>query len=231
MSRDYRYEIKFVVNDIKLNEVMQWLMTSSSMRQTYPERMINSVYFDDLQFHAVRDNIAGLPNREKFRFRWYSHDANESAYSPTLEKKVREGRLGYKESESLAHLQPDFLEADIATLKSNSMEQFTRLGLFQSSLKGDVFPALHVNYRRQYLEDANNIRLTVDSDIQFRHVNSCERLFQCKGLHWEKKVIEIKFNPQLKDKAAELIRPLHLVPQRCSKYLQGMAYCGAVKYL
>jgi len=231
MSRQYRYEIKFVVNDVRLSEFVSWLWTATSMRESYPDRVINSLYFDDLKFNAVRENIAGLPNREKFRFRWYSRGNNNVVVSPRLEKKVREGRLGYKETQMLPHLENDFLKQDVAYLKNASMEQFARLGLFESSLKGDIFPALHVNYKRKYLQDADDIRITIDSDIQFHHVNSCERLFQSNPLSWDKRVIEIKFNPDLKNKVADLIRPLHLVPQRCSKYLQGMACSGVVKYI
>lgn len=231
MSRQYRYEIKFVVNDVRLSEFVNWLWASTSMQEAYPDRVINSLYFDDLKFNAVRENIAGLPNREKFRFRWYSQSNNNTVVSPRLEKKVREGRLGYKESQMLPHLESAFLEQDIAYLKNASMEQFARLGLFESSLQGDIFPALHVNYQRKYFQDADDIRITIDRDIQFHHVNSCARLFQSKALNWEKRIIEIKFHPELKNKVAELIRPLHLVPQRCSKYLQGMAYSGMVKYI
>ena len=230
MSRQYRYELKFVVNDIKLSEIYQWLWSSTSMREAYPDRTINSLYFDDIKLRAVRDNIAGLPNREKFRFRWYSGDDDSVVRDIKLEKKVREGRLGYKETAPLTHLQDEFLERDIGYLKTASMEQFSKLGLYESSLEHDLFPTLHVNYKRQYLQDAEDIRMTIDSDIRFLHVNSCDKLFSSRPLDWSKKVIEFKFDPENKNKVASLIRPLHLVPQRCSKYLQGIAYGGMVKY-
>jgi len=234
MMDKHRYEIKFVVNDIKLAEFYAWLWTRTAMHEAYPERIINSLYFDDVKFRSVRDNIAGLPAREKFRMRWYSFPGNKNnleVQGIKLEKKVREGRLGYKESISLAHLKDQLLSRDIGYLKSSSMEQFVKLGLIESNLGYEIFPALHVNYKRKYFEDMDNIRITIDSDINFYHVSDLARLFEHSPLGWSKKVIEFKFDPVHKNKVAELIRPLHMVPQRCSKYLQGMAYNNMVMYL
>ena len=44
-------------------------------------------------------------------------------------------------------------------------------------------------------------------------------------------VMEIKFEPSMKDKVAKLIKPLHITPKRHSKYLIGLAILGYVVYI
>ncbi len=230
MKPDYRYEIKFVVNEIQLSEFGFWMLAQTSMREVFPERMVNSLYFDDLEYQAARDNLTGLPNREKYRFRWYGDETKNSTKHLRLEKKVREGRLGYKLSSSLEALQASLLESNLAELKSRSYENFIELGLVDGSLLADIIPTLQVQYTRQYFQDLDDIRITVDRDIRYYHTNVNGRLFQSQPLPYSKKVIEVKFSPHLKPRVAELIKPLHLVPQRCSKYLQGLSMCGITVY-
>ena len=43
--------------------------------------------------------------------------------------------------------------------------------------------------------------------------------------------MEIKFEPHLKTRIAELIRPLHITPKRHSKYLAGLAMLGKAVYI
>jgi len=230
-TAEYRYEIKFVVNEIRLAEFYRWLWARTTMRVAYPDRVINSLYFDDTRFQCVRDNLSGLPDREKFRIRWYSNAGNDSVNGLKLEKKVRKGRVGCKQTASLDRLRKGFLDQEVGLLGSAALNEFVELGLMAGQLQKQIFPSLHVNYGRQYLQDADGIRITIDSDISFYPVNACEKLFSTRPLPFSKKVIEFKFDPALKNKVARMMKPLHLVPQRNSKYLQGMAMNGMAVYL
>ena len=60
MSSDYRYEIKFVLDNAKLSEAMQWLYNNTTANKIYNNRRVNSIYFDDVGFSSVRDNLAGI---------------------------------------------------------------------------------------------------------------------------------------------------------------------------
>ena len=71
MSSDYRYEIKFVLDNARLADVMQWLYNNTTANKSYDNRIVNSIYFDDVGFSSVRDNLAGTAQRNKFRLRWY----------------------------------------------------------------------------------------------------------------------------------------------------------------
>ena len=44
------------------------------MIKKYINRNVNSIYIDDLQNTSVKDNLIGISNRSKKRFRWYSEN-------------------------------------------------------------------------------------------------------------------------------------------------------------
>ena len=71
MSSDYRYEIKFVLDNARLADVMQWLYNNTTANKSYDNRIVNSIYFDDVGFSSVRNNLSGITQRNKLRLRWY----------------------------------------------------------------------------------------------------------------------------------------------------------------
>jgi len=90
-----RYELKFVLDNSSTSDVYHWLNYCTSIKNKYPGRLVNSLYFDDVYFQSVKDNLAGISNRKKTRLRWYQADKNSINSIPNLEFKVRDGRLGY----------------------------------------------------------------------------------------------------------------------------------------
>ena len=65
---DKRYEIKFVVKKTQLPLILEWLYFNTSAKESYPERTVNSIYFDDENFTSVSDNFIEL-KRSKYRVR------------------------------------------------------------------------------------------------------------------------------------------------------------------
>ena len=60
MSDDFRYELKFVLDDVRAVEAFHWLHFHTTARTAYPDRCVNSLYCDDLGFSSVMDNLAGV---------------------------------------------------------------------------------------------------------------------------------------------------------------------------
>ena len=56
MSADFRYELKFVLDDVRAAEASHWLYFHTTARSVYPDRCVHSLYFDDVEFSSVRDN-------------------------------------------------------------------------------------------------------------------------------------------------------------------------------
>ena len=94
MNSKYRYEIKFVLNDIQLAEISAWMNAETTMIKRYSPRIISNLYFDDLDFSSVKDNLSGISNRKKYRLRWYGEVFED--FKPVFEIKGRNDRAGFK---------------------------------------------------------------------------------------------------------------------------------------
>lgn len=229
MSNGYRYEIKFVLNEMALAGFLGWMYKNTSCRKKYPARTVNSIYFDDVNFTSARDNLAGVPKRMKTRLRWYQGKNGHSMDSPILEQKFKSGRLGTKESVKLTNLDDDLSNLNFSEL-IRAIKQEVSPSHF-ASLEYLV-PTLQVSYLRQYYEDNRGLRVTIDQNIEFKGHLSMHHLIEQRGfIPYRSKIIELKFDPSFKNEVSDLLRPLRLTPVRHSKYLTGLAMFSQAQYL
>jgi len=217
MKNDYRYEIKFVLDEASLTTAYSWIYNHTSMVERYSRRSVNSLYFDDVDFSSVRDNLAGISNRKKIRLRWY-----DDCVSPILETKIRDGRLGYKKSEPIIGLSDNFFDLSIENI---TFECFKKIN------SEYIIPTLQTTYDREYYQDIGDIRITIDKNISFYSVNLHQKLNNLLPVSYHNKIMEIKFSPDKKIMVANMLRSLHLTPKRHSKYLQGLSKLGYVVYI
>ena len=225
MSSDYRYEIKFVLDNARLSDAMQWLYNNTTANKTYNNRQVNSIYFDDVDFSSVRDNLAGISQRNKLRLRWYGHQDNSL---PFLEVKTKNGRLGCKNSYPIKSITGNLSELNIDKIASKCIKDLAEHNIVFDEY---LVPTLQVNYEREYYETHNGIRITIDQNIQFSDTQLHTTLDKNSSFPYPFKVMEIKFTPNMKEVVSELIRPLHITPKRHSKYLIGLAMLGYVVYI
>jgi SPX domain protein involved in polyphosphate accumulation len=225
MSDDYRYEIKFVLDNARLSNAMQWLYNKTTATKTYSNRKVNSIYFDDVGFSSVRDNLAGISCRNKLRLRWYG-DKNYT--KPIFEVKIKNGRLGRKEFYPITSL-----ENNLSNLNTHDITLKCAEGLIKQNviLDENLVATLQVSYEREYYETHDGIRITIDQDIQFSDVQMHTTLEESSFFPYPYSVMEIKFKPDMKELVSDLIRPLHITPKRHSKYLIGLAMLGYVVYI
>jgi len=225
MSSDYRYEIKFVLDNARLSDAMQWLYNNTTANKTYNDRRVNSIYFDDVDFSSVRDNLAGIDKRSKLRLRWYG----EKKYSvPIFEVKTKNGRLGCKTTYPISSIRNNLKELSIDKITSKTIKE---LSLNNVLFDEHLVPTLQVKYEREYYETNDGIRITIDQDIQFSDTQLHTTLNENNTFTYPFKVMEIKFMPSMKESVAKLISPLHITPKRHSKYLIGLAMLGYVVYI
>jgi SPX domain protein involved in polyphosphate accumulation len=225
MSLDYRYEIKFVLDNTRLSEAMQWLYNNTTANKKYENRKVNSIYFDNVDFSSVRDNLAGISQRNKLRLRWYGDQENSL---PFFEVKTKNGRLGYKTSCPLKSLGSNLSKLNIDKIASKCIKDLAKQDVVFDE---HLVPTLKVSYEREYYETHNGIRITIDQDIKFSDTQLHSMLDENMSIPYPFKVMEVKFKPDMKEVVAELIRSLHITPKRHSKYLIGLAMLGYVVYI
>jgi len=225
MSSDYRYEIKFVLDNSRLSDAMQWLYNETTAIKTYDNRKVNSIYFDDVGFSSVRDNLAGISQRNKLRLRWYGEQKHTL---PIFEVKTKNGRLGCKTTYPIQSIENSLMKLNIDKITSKCIS-----GLEEQNIVFDehLVPTLQVNYEREYYETHEGIRITIDQNIQFSDTQLHTTLDENNSFPYPFKVMEIKFKPSMKNTVAKLIQPLHITPKRHSKYLVGLAMLGYVTYI
>ena len=224
----HRYELKFVLDEAEKSKALSWLYTCTSGRTAHPSRTVNSIYFDDPGYSAVRDNLAGISNRQKIRLRWYHDDDQKTINGAQLEVKHRNGRLGFKDRYPLSALNRNLMSLEYRDIFPALHRQIGGDDIFL--VEEYLSPALHVSYKRDYFEGLNGIRVTFDYPITFYAPLPHAKPFEGTAIAYPSSIMEIKFPTAQKDNVAASLRRLNLTPKRHSKYLVGLAAFGYALY-
>ena len=92
----YRYERKFLVDQLDQHQVMGLIKRHPSMfSEPFPPRFINNFYLDTANMEHYHDNVVGAADRRKVRIRWYG-DLMGQIERPVLEFKIKHGLVGTK---------------------------------------------------------------------------------------------------------------------------------------
>lgn len=147
----FRFEKKFVVDKTNLNSIL-FELKSNGYFKLFPNRIVNSIYFDDKDLNAYYENLNGLSNRTKYRFRFYGNLSQN--INGTFERKIKSNDVNYKLTES----------------KKISLEN-----LYKSKFpnKKNLSPNIHTKYQRYYFYNRfKNIRCTVDVGLKIINVKN-----------------------------------------------------------
>ena len=88
-------EIKDVFSPFELSKFESAIKLSRlSFYNPYPDRQINSIYFDDYSLRSLEESIEGNSLRTKRRIRWYGAEKNK--VNGTLEIKKKQGIFSWK---------------------------------------------------------------------------------------------------------------------------------------
>ena len=140
-TKNLRYERKYILENPLLNQIEAHLLTHpAGFTAAYPQRQVNSLYYDSPTLKNYHASINGQYNRVKPRLRWYGQNTKKIK-AGQLELKIKQGELGFKK---------------ITPLKKSK------------SLLKNLIPTLLTSYNRQYYLSANKkIRLTIDQNISY----------------------------------------------------------------
>ncbi len=203
-----RYERKFRIENSSYEGVRNEILSNPAcFKLAYPDRTVNSIYYDDLDYTAYNDNLLGVGERVKYRVRWYGDDMQE-VKQPVLEKKIKKNLLGKKEHYALA----DF----------HMKQGAPRLPDHITYAANQLYPYIIVRYRRTYFVSINgNIRATIDRKLQYYD------LFQRRissSIHTDPAIIlEIKYGQDKTEEASECITSLPYRLTKNSKYVSAMS--------
>lgn len=175
-----RLEKKFIYNIG--DESYKYFLISGMFKETYPKRVVNSIYFDSDIFQDVWDNINGFGNRKKIRIRWYNELNNSPVF---IEEKKKIGFVTQKKIENLGNFK-NYSDLILFIKK----EDYQKNSLFKNK-KINIKKALIIQYERNYFELYNKkLRVTVDKNIKIF------QKFPNKFIENDKLIIELKYSVQ-----------------------------------
>jgi len=71
-----RIEKKFVFGKYK-EDYIEKVLLLNDFNKIFPDRYISSLYLDTINFDFAKNNISGISDRKKIRFRWYNNNISE----------------------------------------------------------------------------------------------------------------------------------------------------------
>ena len=125
----------------------------------YSKRKINSLYFDDLNYSSINENLDGMSEKKKYRIRWYG--SKNKFNNPIFEIKIRKNFESHKRLFNLKELHNLFVfkyeNLDFTKKFLNNKYRFNKI----------IYPILSTHYDREYFISNNGlVRATLDYNLQ-----------------------------------------------------------------
>lgn len=200
-----RYERKFRTT-VNSNSFVNGYLEQLGFFREHPQRLVNTLYFDTINYKFAIDNINGVRYRIKPRLRWYDDLSSTISSGTKLEYKVKDGFLGYK--------------------FSNNTSLSDASGLIENRLGVAGFPTIQTNYKRLYLRNADGVRATIDFGLSARVFSKSVKTFH--NLDYE--VLEFKYGINLDQYFRQILfKRINECPlfrlNKSSKYVEGLLSC------
>ena len=219
-SNLFRFERKFFVEELTFHELEAMVRLHPALfREVYPWRWVNNLYLDSPALSSYFENVAGIADRMKVRIRWYG-DLRQAVERPVLELKIKRGLMGTKLAFAL----------DPVAMEPGFNSGLLRRCITQSEVPADIRelvkglePALLNRYRRRYFESADRkVRLTLDWDREFSKINPSGLTFSQNWRLDNATIVELKYDPDSDQRAAEISNEFPFRLTKSSKYVQGL---------
>ena len=173
-----RLEKKFVYRNG--DDSYKFFLISGMFKKQYPQRTVNSIYFDTDIYQDVWDNINGFGNRKKIRVRWYDNLNNSKVF---IEEKKKINFVTQKKVQKIGVFK-NF--DDLANyINRKGFEHINFILDKKINLKKTLF----IQYRRNYYELPNKkLRLTVDDNLNIF------QKYPTQYLQLDKTIVELKYD-------------------------------------
>ena len=199
----FRKENKSTLNDGKLSTLIRWIFQNNG-GILFPERIVNSIYFDNRNLNMYFESVEGVLPRKKIRLRLYKSENYLKNFinNTNLEFKISSVEGRYKISKR-------------QMIKGIKKTQFS----IHDKDYGLCKPVLNVTYLRTYYK-INGIRLTIDRKINYKKIKFSKILPYT--IQDKLNVVELKYsNSKLDNKILDLF-PFQF--NRFSKYCRGIEF-------
>jgi SPX domain protein involved in polyphosphate accumulation len=147
----FRIEEKIFIDNSKIHLLKEWIYENGGTT-LYPDRIINSIYFDNNRLQMFIDSEEGSVPRKKIRIRYYGDKPFIEQGAFTIEVKISSVEGRYK-----------------TIKKISNIDKYLKSGILDK-VYGIVKPKNIVSYCRSYFQ-IHGQRLTIDSNIKYTKYN------------------------------------------------------------
>lgn len=203
-----RKEIKYRIGPyVREQVILDLFQIKAGFVEEFPDRYVQSIYFDSPNYSAYHANIDGVSSRRKWRLRWYGVEGIYDAI-PVLECKVKENAVGWKIRE----------EVPRDTNTSNQLLSW----FYQHHLHTtNQFPTVHVQYLRSYYTSiSGHVRLTIDRMLRYASMHDFIVLPEI--YHDQSTILELKYSLEHEAEAQEIMSKLPYRITKNSKYVSAV---------
>ena len=202
-----RLEKKFIYENG--DESYKFFLISGMFKKTFPERIVNSIYFDTDIYQDVWDNINGFGNRKKIRLRWYDNIKNSKIFVEEKKKinfitKKKVQKIGvFKNFENLMSFVGSY--------------EFKKIDAMLNK-KINLKKTLLIRYQRNYYELPNKkLRVTIDKDL------TIFKKYPSQFIKIDKNIVELKYDVKNSNYVNSFIKNnfLNNRNQKFSKYVNS----------
>ena len=202
-----RIEKKFVLGKFKDDFFKKNLLINGFTKQ-HPDRTISSIYLDTINYDFAKDNINGINERKKIRFRWYDNNLDKIF----IEIKNKQNFCVWKNIEKIN------LKTEESKLIQNLRDNLVNIKFKYNNNFNYKF-ILKTNYRRSYwISNNKQIRATIDTNLNASSINNF-----FNKVHMNDTVLEFKFSPINEQFFRDffLNKISHLRSHKYSKYVRS----------
>lgn len=163
---DLRFEKKFQIPVHELPQ-LELRLARYGCSPIHEPRWINNLYCDTHDYQHLYENIEGLSDRKKLRFRWYGEKNGELKI--TAEYKIKIDDTNTKESQKIGVI-PFKSRTTLQNLFETCIQSWESCAHPNSHIPQNYTPTLlNRYYRKYYLNADDNIRLTIDTPIYYEN--------------------------------------------------------------
>lgn len=165
------HEIKFVINNSKSHQAIEWLKRTCKTDPQFPMEIVSSIYYDTWTWRFLNEKLNSDYLKTKVRVRWYSdiNNIKHSKYS-FAEAKFKVGNQRKKVRVKTPHTGKWLSNTRLDDPKLLSIPSLLRSkGIV---LNENIFPVYQITYKRmRFLEPFEGLRVCFDYDISAPRVN------------------------------------------------------------
>jgi len=222
-----RIEIKMPYNSDQIINVEKNLESIKEIKEHHPKRIVNSIYYDNLDLRIAKDNIDGLSRRCKVRIRYYGNTGDQNC---NVEIKKKINRFGFKDVFSLNMKRNEIDLKKLFSLKNHIYKNLIKDSFTEKLITQDYLqPQINVSYLREYFI-LGKIRITHDKKINYIPYG-VDKFATQKIIKDNFNVLEFKFDYKDLNDLRFILEKIKLKPKRFSKYLRGLSFFNSSIYL